>query len=257
MHRFFVPANAIQNQRVRFPDHVVHQIGRVLRMRQGDRVVVLDDSGWERVVVLRRITRNSVEGEVVDKRLASGEPRVKITLYQSMLKKSNFELVLQKCTELGVVGFVPMITARTVVGSLGDISDSRWERWQRIITEAAEQSRRGRRPPLGDTQMLDHALSQAQRRGGTLLIPWEEEATHSLQQVLRPDEAGDRPFSVSIFIGPEGGFEEQEVARAKDASAIPVSLGPRILRAETAAIAVTAAVLYELGEWESLEDTHR
>lgn len=251
MHRFFVSPNAIAGQTVTFPEDTVHQISRVLRMQPGDRVVVLDNSGWERVVELEAIGRRDAAGQVVDKRLATGEPQVKITLYQSMLKKSKFELVLQKCTELGVVSFVPVISSRTVVGSLGGVSENKLERWERIITEAAEQCRRGRRPTLEDAQMFNHALSQAQRRGGLMLVPWEEEDSRSLKDVLQPDEVGERPLSIGIFIGPEGGFEEEEVALAKEAGAISVTLGPRILRAETAAIAVTAAVLYEFGEWET------
>lgn len=252
VHRFFISPQDISGQFVTFPEDTVHQISRVLRMQPGDRIIVLDNSGWERVVELDDISRHDATGRVLEKRIASGEPNVKITLYQSMLKKSNFELVLQKCTELGVVSFVPIISSRTVVGSLGAISDNKWSRWERIITEAAEQCRRGRRPALNDAQMFSHAVSQAQRRGGTMLIPWEEEGSRSLNEALYPNESGERPFSVSVFVGPEGGFEEEEVALAKEAGAVVVTLGPRILRAETAAIAATATVLYELGEWDAV-----
>lgn len=249
MHRFFISPQDISGQTVTFPEDTVHQISRVLRMQPGDRVIVLDNSGWERIVELDDIGRREATGRILEKRIAAGEPNAKITLYQSMLKKSNFELVLQKCTELGVVSFVPVISSRTAVGSLGDIGDNKRSRWERIITEAAEQCRRGRRPTLEDAQMFNHAVSQAQRRGGTVLIPWEEEGSRSLKDPLRP-KSGARPFSVSLFIGPEGGFEAEEVAVAREAGAVPVTLGPRILRAETAAIATTATVLYELGEWD-------
>lgn len=250
MHRFFVPADAIRETEVRFPEETAHQLARVLRMRPGDHVIVLDNSGWEREVVLEQVGRRSATGRVVGKRLAEGEPRVKITLYQAMLKGAKFEMVLQKGTELGVVSFVPVITSRTVVGSLGNVGENRLNRWQRIITEAAEQSRRGRLPALEDALMFEHAVSQAYRRGGRIIMPYEGESSLTLREALAPNEEGERPFSISLFIGPEGGFEEEEVQLARQAGAAVVTLGKRILRAETAAIAATTAILYELGEWE-------
>ncbi len=251
MHRFFVPAEAIRETVVEFPEATAHQLARVLRMRPGDHVIVLDNSGWEREVVLEQVARRAATGRVVGKRLAEGEPRVKITLYQAMLKGAKFELVLQKGTELGVVSFVPVITSRTVVGSLGNVGANRLKRWRRIITEAAEQSRRGRLPTLQDALMFEHAISQAYRRGGRLIIPYEGETRQSLREALAPNADGEHPFSISLFIGPEGGFSEDEIALAQQAGAFAVTLGPRILRAETAAIAATTAILYELGEWEA------
>ncbi len=248
MHRFFVSPEHIQGPHVRFSEEQVHQIGRVLRMRPGDHVIVLDDQGWEYDVRLERLTRYEVEGRVLARRPATGEPRVRLTLYQALLKGQKFELVLQKGTELGVTAFVPLITARTVVGSLGGVRTNRWRRWQRIITEAAEQSRRGRRPTLTEALMFDQALLQAQQQNEMLLIPWEGADTEPLRRALQ--QQGPLPRSLGLFIGPEGGFEPTEIEQARQAGAIPVSLGPRILRSETAAIAATAAILYELGEWD-------
>ena len=249
MHRFFVAPEAIQGQSVTFPEDVAFQLGRVLRMRPGDLVVVLDNSGWEREVELVAIGRLEATGVVRLRRRATGEPRTKITLYQSLLKGKKLELVFQKCTELGVVEFVPTLAARCVMDSLDSLSESKFERWRTIIREAAEQSRRGRLPELQPATLFDHALDQTRRLGGLTIIPWEGEAGRSLATVLCAGEGAARPFSINLFIGPEGGFTEEEVLKARGHGAIPVTLGPRILRAETAAIATTAVILSALGDW--------
>src|SRR5690606_11638303 len=173
MHRFFVAPEAIQGQSVTFPEDVAFQLGRVLRMRPGDLVVVLDNSGWEREVELVAIGRREATGVVRLRRRATGEPRTKITLYQSLLKGKKLELVFQKCTELGVVEFVPTLAARCVMDSLDNLSESKFERWRTIIREAAEQSRRGRLPELQPATLFDHALDQTRRLGGLTIIPWE------------------------------------------------------------------------------------
>jgi 16S rRNA (uracil1498-N3)-methyltransferase len=219
----------------------------VLRLKPGAHVILLDNSGWEHETELTHVSSQRVEGRVVHKSVATGEPRTKITLYQSLLKLSKFELVLQKNTELGIVGFVPMITERCIIGSLEDISNTKTERWWRILIEAAEQSRRGRLPTLRPAVMFPTACEDS-ARGGLSLIPWEEEKERSLRSVLRATERP--PFSINLFVGPEGGFTPQELAQAQRYGAIPITLGPRILRAETAGLVTAAAILHEFGDLE-------
>lgn len=250
MHRFFLDPAAIQDKVVTFPEEVAFQIGRVLRMRSGDRVVVLDNTGWEREVELTEVERRQARGVVQVRRRAAGEPRTKITLYQALLKGKKLEPVFQKCTELGVVEFVPTLTARCVVDSLEDLNQAKFERWRAIIREAAEQSHRGRLPELQPASLFGHALDQVHRFGGLTIIPWEGQRSRSLREALCASGSETRPFGINLFIGPEGGFTREEVERAQDQGALAVTLGPRILRAETAAIATTAAILYELGDWE-------
>jgi len=235
----------------------VHQIRNVLRFRPGDLIVVLDDSGWEYKVRLVSIEQSQATGQIEQKVLARTEPRAKITLYQSMLKSRNFEWVLQKGTELGIVEFVPMVTDRCVIASLDSVSQPKFGRWQRIVLEAAEQSRRGRLPRVHGTLLFPQACERA-RRADLALLPWEGEKTRSLLSMLEEDPDHPtiraqgkvtpirRPFSISIFIGPEGGFTRREIDQALRYGITPVSLGPRILRAETAALVVTAVILYHL-----------
>ena len=257
MHRFFIPADGLKDDTVILTGSVVHQIKNVLRFRPGDVIVVLDDSGWEYKVRLISVQPERITGCVEHKVLARTEPRAKITLYQSMLKARRFEWVLQKGTELGIVEFVPLVTDRCVIASLDGPEQPRFGRWQRIILEAAEQSERGRLPRLHTTLLFPQACERA-HRADLAVLPWEGEKIRSLRSVLadypgRPtsrvhDRSAPtrRPFSISVFIGPEGGFTPPEVDQALRHGITPVSLGPRILRAETAALVATAIVLYQL-----------
>jgi len=247
MHRFFIPPNWIGEEGVVLRDPVAHQIGNVLRMRRGDHILVLDNSGWAREVELLEVGPQQVAGEVVRRALAQGEPRTKITLYQGVLKGRRFEFALQKGTELGIVEFVPLISDRAVIADLGDV-DKRHGRWQRIVQEAAEQSGRGRLPNLEPATLFPRACERAQRQGGLILIPWEGEHSLSLRAVLAGQEK--RPFVVSLFVGPEGGFAEGEVELAQRYGVQPITLGPRILRSETAGLVAATAILYQLGDLE-------
>jgi 16S rRNA (uracil1498-N3)-methyltransferase len=247
MYRFFVPAAWLAQEEVAITGPLVHRLRNVLRLGLGDHVILLDNSGWEHETEITYVSTQRIEGRVVHKSLATAEPRTKITLYQALLKLSKFEWVLQKCTELGIVGFVPMITERCVIGSLEDISKTKTERWWRILMEAAEQSRRGRLPTLRPAVMFHTACEDA-TRGGLTLLPWEEEKERSLRSALQATERP--PFSINLFVGPEGGFTAQELAQAQSYGALPITLGPRILRAETAGLVAAAVILHELGDLE-------
>jgi len=245
VHRFFVPPESIQQNSVTLTGPVVHQMYHVLRLRAGERVVLLDNSGWEHQTEITRISDDIMEGVVFRRQVPNTEPRTKVTLYQAVLKGDRFEFVLQKGTELGVVEFVPIITSRCIVADLNSVY-GKFNRWQRIILEAAEQCGRAKMPLLRPAVMFLTACEQA-RGTGLSLMPWEEEKTFTLRWLLRP-QGGERPFNVNLFIGPEGGFSPEEVALAQEYGIRPVSLGPRILRAETAGIVAAAVVLYELGD---------
>ncbi|MDH7490335.1 MAG: 16S rRNA (uracil(1498)-N(3))-methyltransferase [Anaerolineae bacterium] len=246
MHRFFVSRGALEGDEVALPAAVAHQLRNVLRMSPGAHIVVLDNSGWEYEVELTEVAPQGARGRIVSRSLSTTEPRTKITLYQSFLKGQRFEFVLQKGTELGIVEFVPVISARCVVSSL-EHAEHKAPRWEKIIREAAEQSRRGRLPELAPALFFREACLRATRAGQLALIPWEGETTTGLRHAL---DRTPRPFSVSLFVGPEGGFEEAEIALARDAGVIPVRLGPRILRAETAGLVAASAILFAYGDLE-------
>lgn len=244
MHRFFVPPHSIKESRVALRGTIVHQIRDVLRMRPGDEIVLLDNSGFAYRTELVTIDRDTVRGRVIEKWKLETEPQTRITLYQGLLKGQKFEWVLQKGTEIGIVAFVPMLTARCVVSTVNEVSDARVERWERIVVEAAEQAGRAALPHLLPTTLFAHACEQA-GRGGLALIPWEDEHSRGLREAL---SNVPKSKEINLFIGPEGGFAEEEIAVAQERGVIPVSLGPRILRAETAGLAAASAILYELGD---------
>jgi len=250
MHRFFVPPEVLTHDPVMLTGEPAHHIGRVLRMRPGDRVLLLDNAGWAYEVELTRFERNRVEGRIVRKAPAGGEPQTRITLYQALLKGHGFELVLQKGTEVGIAEFVPILCERCIMGGLADMEGRRQERWEKIIRGAAEQSHRGRLPILRPPAPFAQALPQA-ARADLCLLPWEEAHGLSLRGAIEAHSAaGGKPRSISLFIGPEGGLSAEEVQLARGAGIQPVTLGPRILRAETAGLVAAAAILYALGDLE-------
>ncbi len=238
-HRFFVPEDWVTRNTVVIKGKLVHRLRNVLRLRPGAHVIVLDDTGWEYEVELKSVDRDEIEGAILNRNMTEGEPRTKITLYQALLKGNSFELVLQKCTEVGVTEFVPMHCERCVAG---EPDSKRMERWRDIITEAAEQSKRGVLPVLSNVTSFGDACNST---SGLSLIPWESEAIQGIGSVLRSNPKASR---VSIFIGPEGGFTPSEIESAGNCGIIPVSLGPRTLRAETAGLVTAAITLYEFGD---------
>ncbi len=245
MQRFFLPAALLQQPEVTFPEDTARQVRSVLRLRPGQQVIALDNAGWQYALELSEVGQQ-VRARVVERRPAPGEPAAQVMLYLGLTGREKFEWVLQKAAELGAAGIVPVITSRALVQDARNV-EKKAERWQRILKEAAEQSGRGRIPSLSAALKLPEALQAAREAGGLALIPWEGESSLSLRAALR--QAGS-PRDVALFIGPEGGFAEAEIAQARAAGAQPVTLGPRILRMETAALAAVALVLYELGEME-------
>ena len=243
MQRFFVdPTLPLQpGTELALPAALTHQVGHVLRMRPGDRIALLDNSGDECEVELLAFERTSIRARVLARRPVPGEDGPRVTLYQCGLKGEKFGWVLQKATELGVAGIVPVVSARTMAGLADLRAGGKQERWERIVREAAEQSRRGRIPTIGAALPWAEAVAQATATSDLALIPWEAVAG---APDARPIPAGARQAGrIALFIGPEGGLTAEEVAGAAAAGVIPISLGPRILRAETAALAALAVLL--------------
>ena len=246
-HRFFIPPAWLTPPTVSLSGETARQIQTVLRLQPGDEIIVLDNSGLEWQVRLTELRKGEVQGQIIGQQVVPNEPALALTLYQGMLKAEKFEWVLQKGTELGVSRFVPTLCHRSVGGPGGAHKQARWER---IIREAAEQSRRGKLPSLEPAIPLAAAIQQASRLtqpAPLLLMPWEEASGLTLKMAL----AETHPPAVGVFIGPEGGFTPAEAALAREAGIRLVTLGPRILRAETAAVAVCAAIMYEVDEWMS------
>lgn len=238
MHRFFV--TTIDNDHITFSDEQAHQMRQVLRMGVGDRVVaLLDGAGWEVEAELVQVDKKGITAVPLQKRLVTSEPTVPLTLYASLLKRDNYEWVLQKGTEIGVSRFVPLISERTIAQP-----PKKLERWQRIITEAAEQSGRGCIPQILPPQKLADVLAgwQPTQLG---LMPSVVAKGVTIGTVLENTFMVTKPVevTVNVFIGPEGGWTDDEVENGRSAGLIPVTLGKRVLRAETAAIVAATLVM--------------
>jgi 16S rRNA (uracil1498-N3)-methyltransferase len=225
-------------------EKLAHQVRDVLHLVIGEQLVLLDNSGDEFLCVVKRSSKAGVEVEVRERRAGKRESPVRIILCQGLLKSARFEWILEKGTELGVAVFAPIVCRRSLSG-LEDAGASKLQRWQRIIQEATEQCGRSRLPTLLPIRSLVQALSDIPP-GTIALMPWEEEQGLSLRQALRTVGHLDEPVTVMLFIGPEGGLEAEEVQLAQRYGVQVVTLGQRILRAETAALTAVANVMYEL-----------
>lgn len=272
MHRFFIAKEDIADGQVRLSKEHAHQIRDVLRMCVGRQIVVLDNNGSEYDVTLTTVDRQSVVGCITETRQATGEPTIQLAMFQAMLSRDKFEWVLQKCTEVGVTHFVPVVTQRTLVRKTAVKAD-KLIRWQRIITEAAEQSGRGRIPVIYEPVMFEQVITKRNQISNTKTCPERSRRNQkcgdtdlqspevefdcrliavpscdarNLHQALTT--GGKKPTRIALFIGPEGGFAEDEVRVARDDGVVPVSLGPRTLRTETAAVVASTLILYELGQ---------
>lgn len=243
MQRFFLPNQTGDPADAIDLTPLQHQLTRVLRAQPGDQVVVLDNLGNERLAQITAIQRRSISGRVLAVRPAPAEPTVQVTLYQCALKTDKLEWVWQKATELGVATLAPVISDRAIVRPADALNNKR-PRWEAILREAAEQSGRGMLPQLTPPMTLREALAQPD---GLRLVAYEAATgrpglTTALAQAARPVRA------VSLLIGPEGGFTQDEVELAAALGWQVVSLGARTLRAETAALAALALILGGLGE---------
>ena len=241
--RFFVPPESFVDGRASLRGALAHQLRHVLRLRPGERIILLDDTGIEYETVLDTVSADQCEGRIVAQRTSPGEPQLRLTLCAALLKQDKFEWLLQKGVELGVAAFQPLVTERCVAGEVGA---SRLERWRRIVVEAAEQSERGRIPVLTTVQTFGGAIVRA-AQSALALIAYEGERDQTLQAVLRA-HAAPSPTAINFFVGPEGGFAPAEIELARAHGVVPVTLGPRILRGETASLAAAAAIFYELGQ---------
>jgi 16S rRNA (uracil1498-N3)-methyltransferase len=239
LRRFFVDASVLGEEQVTMTGDLAHRLAKVLRYRAGDSLVLTAAGETEYIVRLESVSAKGITGTVTGRRPAPTEAGVEVVVYQSLIRANRFDFVLEKGTEIGVARFVPMIAARTQVQE--EASKARGDRWQRLITEAAEQCGRGHLPTVGEAQPFERAVRTAP---GLKLMPFEGERDLRLGEYLR--SLTEPPSAVSIFIGPEGGWEDAEVDLARDSGAVLVTLGRRVMRAETAAVVAAGIVLHEL-----------
>lgn len=236
LHRFFLTPEQFNNTNIVVQGEIAHQLQRVLRLPIGAKVILLDGIGNQYPSEVASYNKTSAQLCIIEKQPSEGEPNIQIQLFQALLKGEKFDFVLQKGTELGVSSFVPVLMERCISDA---VNLNKVERWHKIVREAAEQSRRGILPLVAE-RLTPFAQVVTQAEGDLKLLAWEE-ATLPLKQVLYNAKS---PASVNIIIGPEGGITPSEAALAQAHGFQSVSLGSRILRAETAGAIVAALTLY-------------
>ena len=244
MHRFFLTDRPLEPHQEVDLSSLSHQLRTVLRMGPGQRILLLDGQGRAYPTEITALDRREARGRVLEAWTLHTEPGVHVSLYLCALRRERFEWVLQKGTEIGVSRFVPVVSARTVVRPLQALG-RKYPRWRAILREAAEQSGRARIPELGEPLLWEQAVAQGQ---GLRLLLWEQAVEPHLGDALSRWTGGRSGERIALLVGPEGGVEPQEARRAQAAGWTAVSLGPRTLRAETAALVAAALVLHRLGD---------
>ena len=245
MPRFFVPVEDITDGEIRITSGDAAHISRVLRLREGDTVTVCDGRGFDYNAEIAEINAGEIICSVTAKRRSESEPDVFVTLYQGLPKASKMDYIIQKTTELGVSKIVPVAMARCVSRIEDKKTEAKkLERWNKIAKEAAQQSQRGIVPEICPVMTFDEAAA-AMAESDLCFAPYECEDEGGLKNTLLSVE---NPKTVSFMIGPEGGFDLSEIEKLKAAQIPTVTLGPRILRTETAGEAVLAMMMYEIGD---------
>lgn len=241
MQRYFVEPHLFSEQEVTIVGDDVHHIVNVMRAKPGEEIVVCDGAGRSAVARLVSLSAKEVTAEIVRFLDEQTELPIRITIGQGLPKGEKMEWILQKGTEMGAHAFFPFTSERTIVKLDAKKEAKKLERWRKIVKEAAEQSHRAVLPeilpPASFRQAIASAASYAQR-----VIAYEKEGGSTLHQVFAAMKPGE---SLVVLIGPEGGFSPNEVAQAESMGFQSVSLGPRILRTETASQYVLAAASYQ------------
>lgn len=244
MRNFFLGDNQLAGDLATVTGELYRHMARVLRLKAGSNVVLIDDQGKQLCGVIEEVGAKSLSVRVTRTLESAEQPEgMRITLYQGLPKGEKLDLILQKCTELGVSEVVTFDAARSVVKLRGERSAGRLERCEKIVQEAARQSGRHAAPKVAIGGNLDQVLREA--RHTVKLLLWEGEQTTRLRDCF---QAHQSPESVAVVVGPEGGLSAHEVEQALACGFTAVSLGKRILRTETAGIAMLSILQFYWGD---------
>jgi 16S rRNA (uracil1498-N3)-methyltransferase len=244
MRYFFVEPGELARPVVAITGQEARHMGKVLRLKPGMVVGLSDGCGLQGEARIAKITRERVDLTILRRYPSQREPRGELAVAQAMLKDQKMDLLVRQLTELGMTAWRPFISARAVPQPEAGRRAARSERWDRIAREAVKQCRRGRVPAIDPVGQFADILKES-RRFATRIMFWE-----GARQSLPPasPSAGEGSCSIFVVVGPEGGFTEEEAATAEKAGFVLASLGPRILRAETAAVAACTLVQHLYGD---------
>lgn len=245
MHKFFVPEANFTNDSVCITGDDVKHIYKVLRLDEGDKININNCCGKEFLAEIKVISKTKVECGIIKELKVNNESSLNISLYQGLPKAAKMDLIVQKAAELGVMSVTPVITKRVVVKN--EMSEyKKLDRWNRIALEACKQCKRTFIPKIKDIVKFKQMLEQI-KNTDLIVVPYENEEGCGIKNVIRKIDK-EKVKTAAVIIGPEGGFEEEEIAVLKEAGAHIVTLGPRILRTETAGFVCCSLLMYELGD---------
>ena len=240
MHHFFVNPEQVEDGLIRITGSDVNHIKNVLRIRQGEEMLVSDGTGRDYLCQAEEVTVRILETEEEGRELPS-----RIWLFQGLPKSDKMEFIIQKAVELGAAGIVPVTTRNTVVKLDQKKEETKVKRWQAIAESAAKQSKRSLVPGVSGIMTLKEAFDYVESQGFSVrLIPYEHEA--GMDGTKTELDAAGPGQDIAVFIGPEGGFDEREIELALSKGVRPISLGRRILRTETAGLALLSVLMMRL-----------
>lgn len=242
MRRFHILPGQINNETAHIKGTEAHHIRVVLRMAAGEKVILFDGTGNEYDARIQSIQPNSVFFHITGTRTTTAEPQTQVTVAQALLKKKKMDGIIRQLTEIGIAQFIPFISKRSIPNPSGNKMATTRNRWKTIAIEAVKQCRRSRPPKLWPITPFDDLMKTSDKG----IILWEN-ATEPLAGQLA-EASINGLLNLTLVLGPEGGFSEAEIEKARRNGFITASLGPRILRAETAALAATVIAMNQLGE---------
>lgn len=244
MYHFYVENSSVFSDQIHITGADVNHMKNVLRMRQGEKIIICNGQGKDYYCIIDRIEDQLVVAAIENIKETDSELATKIYLFQGLPKKDKMEMIIQKAVELGVCEIIPVITRRTIVKFEDSKKEQKkMERWQAIAESAAKQSGRGYVPKIAEPVKFHDALKKAAQLEVNL-IPYE--AADGVDAARKYINGLKEVGSIGVFIGPEGGFEQDEVIDAKAAGAHIISLGKRILRTETAGLAMLSILMFTL-----------
>lgn len=240
MPRFFAEAENISDDKIIIRGTDVNHIKNVLRMQQGESLEICDGNGTDYSCVIESLEREEIILNVEASQPSASELKKRIYLFQGLPKSDKMELIIQKAVELGVYEIIPTVTKRCIVKIDAKKEDKKIARWQGIAESAAKQSGRGIIPQVKTPMSLKEAYEYAAKLGAAL-IPYEKaEGIEKTREYIASLADKD---NIAVFIGPEGGFEESEIEEAVERGIMPITLGRRILRTETAGLTILSVLM--------------
>ena len=247
MHRFFIDQSTEVDSNVIISGNDYNHLKNSLRLNIGDRVILSDGNGFDMEAEIINFSDQGAELKILSKDKSKVEAGIKIWLAQGLPKKSKMDLIVEKATEIGFAGLIPLESKRTIVKYNHKKKNKKKNRWQRVAEAAAKQSGRAVVPEIKDFYSAD-SLKNLKEEFDYVLLLWEDEKEYSIKDFFKDNNVAAEA-SILLIIGPEGGFSEAEANKLKDElEARIITLGPRILRTETAGITALTAILYEKGE---------